>query len=397
MDEAELLRRMTDIESPLTERKPSEKQSESIRKAICAFANDLDDHRKPGTIFVGLNDDGTCAGIEITDELVRILADMRSDGNILPMPRLSVERKTLNGCDLAVVLVHPSSTPPVRYKGAPYVRVGSSNRVASEAEVRVLSEKRRAWDLPYDLHPLTTATLDDLDLDWFRTDYLPSAVGEAELASNDRTSPDKLASLRFVTPSPEHQPTVLGMLVAGYDPVTYIPGAYVQFLRFDGDQLTDPIKDEKSLSGRIDHVLSELDDVLKAHRTVFTAFAETKTEVRGPDYPMPALQQITRNAILHRTYEATNAPVRILWFSDRIEIQNPGGPFGQVTRENFGQPGMIDYRNPHLAEALKTLGYVQRFGLGIQIAREEMSKNGNPDIEFTIETSHVLAILRRPS
>lgn len=396
MQDAELLRRMRDIESPLVERKPSEKQSESIRKAVCAFANDLNDHREPGTVFVGVNDDGTCAGIEITDELIRTLADIRSDGNILPMPRLSVEYKTLNDCELAVVTVHPSFSPPVRYKGTIYVRVGGSNRVASEAEVRVLSEKRRAWDLPYDLRPLTTASVEDLDLDWFQSNYLPSSVGEAELASNDRTSSDKLASLRFVTPSPDYQPTVLGMLVAGYDPVTYLPGAYIQFLRFDGGELTSPIKDQKSISGRIDQVLSELDDVLKAHRTVSTVFTKSKKEIHRPDYPMPALQQIARNAVLHRTYEATNAPVRILWFNDRIEIQNPGGPFGQVTRENFGQPGMIDYRNPHLAEALKTLGYVQRFGVGIQVAQKEMSKNGNPSIEFVIETSHVLAILRRP-
>jgi len=118
-------------------------------------------------------------------------------------------------------------------------------------------------------------------------------------------------------------------------------------------------------------------------------------ELRHPDYPIAALQQLTRNAILHRNYEGTNAPVRISWFNDRIEIQNPGGPFGQVTRQNFGQEGLTDYRNPNLAAAMKDLGYVQRFGLGIQIARKELAKNGNPPLEFAIEDSRVLAIVRR--
>ena len=118
-------------------------------------------------------------------------------------------------------------------------------------------------------------------------------------------------------------------------------------------------------------------------------------EVRHPEYPMPALQQLTRNAVLHRTYEGTNAPVRIYWFSDRIEIHSSGGPFGQVSRENFGQPGVTDYRNPHLAEAMKVLGYVQRFGVGIQIAREELKKNGNPMPEFTVELTHILVTIRR--
>ena len=54
--------------------------------------------------------------------------------------------------------------------------------------------------------------------------------------------------------------------------------------------------------------------------------------------------------------------------NDRIEILSPGGPFGQVTVENFGQPGIVDYRNPNLAEAMRVLGLVQRFGVGIAIA-----------------------------
>jgi Ni,Fe-hydrogenase III small subunit len=48
--------------------------------------------------------------------------------------------------------------------------------------------------------------------------------------------------------------------------------------------------------------------------------------------------------------------VRVYWFDDRIEIYNPGGPYGAVTVENFGRPGVTDYRNPHLADAIKVLG-----------------------------------------
>jgi len=98
---------------------------------------------------------------------------------------------------------------------------------------------------------------------------------------------------------------------------------------------------------------------------------------------------------MHRSYENTNAPVRVYWFDDRIEIINPGGPFGAVTQENFGQPGITDYRNPNLADAMKVLGYVQRFGIGIQTAKAELKKNGNPDLEFSLEATNVLATVRR--
>jgi ATP-dependent DNA helicase RecG len=110
---------------------------------------------------------------------------------------------------------------------------------------------------------------------------------------------------------------------------------------------------------------------------------------------MVALRQLARNAILHRNYEGTNAPVRIYWFSDRIEIHSPGGPYGQVTRQNFGQPGLTDYRNPHLAEAMGNLGYVQKFGVGIALARKALADNGNPPPEFDVPDGYVVAIVRR--
>ena len=72
---------------------------------------------------------------------------------------------------------------------------------------------------------------------------------------------------------------------------------------------------------------------------------------------------------MHRTYEGTNSPVRVTWYDDRVEILSPGGAFGQVTPETFGRPGITDYRNPTLAEAMKSLGFAERFGIGLQIVR----------------------------
>ena len=68
-----------------------------------------------------------------------------------------------------------------------------------------------------------------------------------------------------------------------------------------------------------------------------------------------------------------------------------------MTRQNFAQPGITDYRNPHLAEAMKTLGYVQRFGIGIPLAQKELQKNGNPPLAFDVQDAHILAIVRRQS
>lgn len=105
-------------------------------------------------------------------------------------------------------------------------------------------------------------------------------------------------------------------------------------------------------------ILNRLDDKLKAHVSRRVDLTSANIEKRTPDYPPAALQQLIRNAVMHRTYEATHAPIRLTWFNERIELISPGGAFGIVNADNFGQPGITDYRNPHLAEALKVLGYV---------------------------------------
>ena len=73
LNDGELLTLLRATESDRVERKASLSDSGRIRQAICAFANDLPDHRQPGVIFLGVNDDGTCANLPITDDLLRNL------------------------------------------------------------------------------------------------------------------------------------------------------------------------------------------------------------------------------------------------------------------------------------------------------------------------------------
>ncbi|BAZ50437.1 putative transcriptional regulator [Nostoc sp. NIES-4103] len=397
MNDQELEVLLNDLESDRVERKASISDKGKLCETICAFANDLPNHQQAGVLFIGVHDNGTCANLTIDDRLLVTLSAMRSDGNILPFPTMVVQKRIIAGCELAVVIVEPSDAPPVRFNGRVWIRVGPRKATATAEEERRLAEKRRAKDLPFDIRPLPFASLDDLDLDIFCRVYLPSSLAVDVLEENQRTVEQQLASIRFATVEPQPKPTILGVLVVGNDPRQFVPCAYVQFLRIEGTELTDPIKDQKEISGPLPDLLRILDETFQVHISVATDITSQPVEIRQPDYPIVALQQIGRNAILHRIYEGTNAPVRITWFSDRIEIQNPGGPFGQVNRQNFGQPGITDYRNPHLAEAMKNLGYVQRFGLGIQLARQQLQNNGNPPLEFTVEDAHVLVTLKRKS
>jgi ATP-dependent DNA helicase RecG len=99
MDDQELSMLLSDLESDRIERKASASDIKKIRQAVCAFANDLANNKKPGVLFVGVNDDGTCASLPIDDDLLIKLANIRSEGNILPFPVLQVSKHTINGFD----------------------------------------------------------------------------------------------------------------------------------------------------------------------------------------------------------------------------------------------------------------------------------------------------------
>jgi predicted HTH transcriptional regulator len=92
-------------ESDRFERKQSFADAEKVAQAICAFANDLPDHRSPGVIFIGQKDDRSCAGLRVDDDLLLRLSSLRSDGRILPFPTMNVRKMSLDGCDIAVIEV----------------------------------------------------------------------------------------------------------------------------------------------------------------------------------------------------------------------------------------------------------------------------------------------------
>ncbi|WP_374377370.1 ATP-binding protein [Dongia sp.] len=392
MKQTELEELYRDAETDRVERKESLADDDRIRQAICAFANDLPNHGREGVVIVGQRDNLSCAGLKIDDRLLLRLSNYRSEGKILPIPTLSVSKATVDGCEVALVVVQPSDNPPVKLDGRTWIRVGPRRAIATAEEERRLTEKRRWGNLPFDSHGVPGATLGDIDLRAFKNEYLPSAIAADVLATDQRPEIEQLRALRLL--DAQGIPTVTALLVLGINPMAWIPCAYVQFLKIDGTQLTDPIRNQKSLTGTVGEQIRALDDIIRAN-------VEQKVVVGGEkridswNYPEAALRQIFRNAILHRAYEGTNAPTRITWYRDRIEVQSPGGPYGQVTKENFGRPGITDYRNPTLAEALRNLNYVERFGVGIPIAREALEKNGNPPPDYQIEDQHVHVTVRQ--
>lgn len=307
---------------------------------------------------------------------------------------MTVEKQSLPCGDVAVVTVQPSDSPPVRCRGRIHVRIGPRRGVATAQDERILNERRRYRDIPFDLQPVPSSKLSDLDLLKFEYEYLPQAFARDVLDANDRSLEERLAAAKMIATADDTTPTVLGLLVLGKMTLDFLPGAYIQFLRLEGNEITDPISDEDAISGTIRDVIERIDMRLNAHNRTAVDILSGPLERRISTYPMAADQQIVRNAIMHRSYEGNNAPFRVYWYDNRIEIISPGGVFGTITPLNFGQPGLTAYRNPNLSEAMKNLGFVQRYGIGIPLAQRLLREAGHPDIEFNADMNNVAVTIR---
>ncbi len=276
------------------------------------------------------------------------------------------------------------------------IESGESDRVefTTAEEERRLTEKRRWGNVAYDMQGVSGATVEaDLDMRAFETEYLRCAISPEVLAENRRDREEQLRALRLVARN--GAPTVTAVLVLGRDPRYWFPGAYMQFVRYDGAAVTDGIVDHAELSGPLPEQLRDADRLLRLN---ISHALDTRGErhVEQRSYPYEALRELLRNAAIHRNYENSNTPVRISWFADRVEILSPGSAFGEVGRDNFGQ-GATSYRNPTIAEAMKNMGFMQRFGIGIETARRALAENGNPPPEFDVQNAFVLVTVRNRS
>lgn len=366
------------------------KRGDAIGNAVCAMANDLVG-KGGGDILIGVADDGTpLDDVDVGDRALLALTDLRDDGRILDRPSFTVQAAVYRGKTVIRIHVEASAALPVRFEGVVWVRPGPTTRRATREDERVLAERRRANDGPFDTRPVPRTTVGDLDIDLFRQTYLPSMVGPEVIEENGRPIGQQLSSLHLTTP--DGQPTALGLLVIGLDPGSCIPGAYAQFIRYQGMDLDAPVADDQELRQNLVGLAGRLEPLLRSNlrtRLVDEGFRETPQ----PDYPLEALREVCMNALMHRNYETSYAPVRIAWFDDRIEVTNPGGPYGQVRDDNFDR--VTDYRNPSLAAAMKGLGYVNRFGRGIGRVQASLARNGNPPAEFQVDDSSWAVTLRR--
>lgn len=391
----EVLQLLKSTESFRIERTISKGNTDKFCEAICAFANDLPGSKKNGYLIIGADDSGNIQpGFKVDDRLLKNISALRSEGNILPLPTMTVDRFEYPEGDLLVCEVQPSFFTPVRYRGRVFIRIGPRRDIASEDEERILSERRTANMATFDVTPCLRASLKDLDVDMIKNGYFPKAVDPEVLANDDRNFEEQLASLGLYD-TDNLCPTYAAVVLFGKNVKRFVPGAYVQYVKFAGDNLASEILNERTFDSCLFDMLPKLDtftenSVVTRRPVAVTAFREEQIV----NYPKEAIRELLLNAVMHRDY-SSNMPIRYYEFKDRIEVMNAGGLYGKARPENF--PHVNDYRNPIIAEALKSLGYVNKFNRGVHRVKELFKENGNPEVQFNVDKITVFEVVAAAS
>ena len=288
-----------------------------------------------------------------------------------------------------VVEVTPSLIPPVRYRGRTFIRIGPRRDIATEVEERILFERRASYLATFDATPCFAAKLDDLDLDIFANKFLPKAISHDILESETRPIEEQLAALGMYDLA-NNCPTFAGITLFGRSPRKFMPGAYVQYVCFEGRDKTSNIINEREFSENYCELLPKLESLLEL--SVIKQYPVPTSMLREDmvkNYPYWAIRELLMNGCMHRDLQS-NTPLRFYEFSDHLEIMNAGGLYGNARPENF--PKINDYRNPIIAGAMKTLGYVNKYNRGIGQVQKELSSNGNPKAEFDINLLTAFAV-----
>lgn len=122
-----------------------------------------------------------------------------------------------------------------------------------------------------------------------------------------------------------------------------------------------------------------------AYQFVLRHISEGSTDYKGVyrkdiwEYPVIAIREVIRNAVIHRDYSNTGSDIKIAIFDDKIEITSPGKLPPNVDYNDI-ESGQSHIRNKILAPVFKRLGIIEQWGNGLPLIKDELKKY--PEIEL---------------
>jgi len=335
-------------------------------RTLCALAN-----AKGGEVWIGVGDDGTIVGAPVGEESLRDWANkIREELGITAR----LELGEVEGKPVVRIAVEESLFKPVRYRGRAYVRSGSTDRIATdEEETRwVLERTGQTWDAL----PEPRARWEHLDSERIKRFRRLCNLKGRRLIPEEEDDQTVLRKLGLLTE--EGAPTRAAILLFGEDPHKFYLNAVVKVGRFRSPTL---IVDDREIYGTLFEQVEEIMRYFREHlQTRYEFTGEPAREVIW-EYPLEALREAVINAVIHRDY-LDSGHIQIRWYDDHLIILSPGTLPPPMTLEDLKRPHRSALRNRLIAEMFYYIGWIERWGTGIQKILDECKKAGLPEPEW---------------
>ena len=350
--------------------KASMPKNSDLAKTVVAFANDAG-----GEIIIGVDDRHRAVGVpeealpQIEEQLSNMIYD-RCYPTVLP----DISFLSAGGRSLVRVRVYRGSTPPYYLKsegkvGGTYVRVGSNNRLADEELIGELERRRRNVSFDGEIAP--EKSLAELDFRSFRRLY-EEKTGEPL----DDLALQKL-ELAKVERGVLYPTNALVLLSDDGLRRSMFPNAKIECARFKGVSAGEFIDRKTYDYGIAEQVEDAYAFVLRNIRQ--SGSIQGVYTVSRWEYPVKALREIIRNAVVHRQYSLAGKDIKIAVYDDMIEITSPGLLPPSIDYSDM-ESRQSDARNKVIAPVFRKLGIIDQWGNGLKLVAEELKDY--PEIQF---------------
>jgi ATP-dependent DNA helicase RecG len=345
-----------------------------LYESLSAFANQTGG----GVLLFGLNElsDFTVVGVGDVQRLqedITHLASSEMEPILRPhflVDEVDGETVMVAEIDEVPVVQKPCFYKPAGLPKGAYLRVGNTNRQMTEYEIfGYLSSRGQPT---FDEEVIPNATLEALD-SILLDEYL-ARLRQARPSAGFLDGPreEVLARLHVLAQDGEiARPTLAGLLTFGKYPQEFLPQLMITFVQYYGttEEEKTPqgarFMDSRRFEGPIPEMIKQAETyVLGAMRKAVLIDGVFRREI--PEYPREALREALANAIAHRDYSSyvRGSYIQIRMFADRLEIQSPGGLFGNVTVENLEEEHST--RNARFMRMMEDMHVVENRGSGIR-------------------------------
>jgi len=311
--------------------------------------------------------------IKVTEQANQMLPVVRPLFTVAKVDGKSIVSAEIAECDIF--------DKPCYYKGSgklrgSYIRVGESDMPMTEYEIYSYEAfKKKIHDELRTVGEGLGATIDKNRISLFLAKVKDKKPNLSNLSDEDILT---LSGILLET-----KPTIGGLMLFGLYPQAFFPQLCITAVVIPGTELgtigddNSRFIDNKKIEGTIPEMLEGAISFVLRNMRVKTIINDDGKRADIPEYPVKAIRELVLNALVHRDYSINteSSPIRILMFSDRLEIENPGGLYGRLTIDNLGKVG-ADTRNPYIASALEIMIDDENRYSGIPTVRYEMSKLG---------------------